>query len=147
MKPVFQTKFALGKGDCLNAAIASVLERPLDDIPYLAGAEDGRWFERLYAWCKAEQIGLMCLQPGDTTAFIMANFYCVLIHEVIGVPEENHAVVGYVQRGPSPDGQFEWTCQEVHDPNRGRHKLGELVHIIVLIPAPAAQPQERAMAG
>lgn len=138
MKQVFQTKFGRGLGDCLNAAIASVLERPLAGIPYFAAAEDGLWFERLYAWCKAENIGLMCLSPGDTKAFVMANFYCVLIHEVVGEPE-NHAVVGYVERGPSKDGEFEWVCREVHDPNRGRNKLGELIHIIALIPAPRAK--------
>lgn len=33
MKPVFQDKFGYGKGNCLAACIASILEVPLSDIP------------------------------------------------------------------------------------------------------------------
>jgi hypothetical protein len=35
-------------GNCLQAAVASLLDLPLDDVPHFA--EHGDWLERLVAW-------------------------------------------------------------------------------------------------
>jgi hypothetical protein len=56
--PVQQTKFGAGNGNCLLAAVASVLERPLEEIPDFNLSGCG-WFEDLYEWCLNEGIGLI----------------------------------------------------------------------------------------
>lgn len=134
-KRVYQTKFALGKGDCLNAAVASVLCRELNEIPDFAAAGDSGWFERLYEWGKSQGIGVMCLTPPISDNVLVPDGYCIFIHEVVGVKEENHAVVGEIRRVASEEKAWEWEAVEVHDPARGRHKLGKLEHIILLIPS------------
>lgn len=65
MKPVLQTKFAskdeegkwLARGNCLQAAVASIFELDLDDVPYfdMAAADDG-WWTALWIWLRARNI-------------------------------------------------------------------------------------------
>lgn len=43
MIPVFQTKFGHPDGNCGSAAVASILELPISEVPDLKG-EDGGWF-------------------------------------------------------------------------------------------------------
>lgn len=51
MKPVDQTKFGHGEGNCFAAAIASVLELPIDLVPGVTPDEAwGSYMERLRAW-------------------------------------------------------------------------------------------------
>lgn len=44
MKPVFQSQFGKDHGNCLSAAIASVLEIPLSDVPNFAELRKGSGF-------------------------------------------------------------------------------------------------------
>ena len=44
MKPVNQTIISKGAGNCMSAAIASLLELRLEDVPYFRGMEDDKWF-------------------------------------------------------------------------------------------------------
>lgn len=58
MKPVDQTIFALPLGNCLQAAIASVLELPLEAVPNFNEAGD-EWYPRLYDWCADHGFGVI----------------------------------------------------------------------------------------
>ena len=49
MTPVDQTKFGPQKGDCMSAAVASILEVPLEDVPNLCG---DRWLQKLQRWLR-----------------------------------------------------------------------------------------------
>lgn len=42
MKPVDQTTFGFPGGNCFSACIASLLEMPLDDVPYFM---HGDWYD------------------------------------------------------------------------------------------------------
>lgn len=44
MKPVFQTVIHRGLGDCFTAAIASLLELTLDEVPYFRVFDEEDWF-------------------------------------------------------------------------------------------------------
>lgn len=49
MKPVDQTRFGVGEGNCFSACVASLLEIDLDDVPFFMGADN--WDEALLEWC------------------------------------------------------------------------------------------------
>ena len=141
MMPVMQTKFGRGQGNCLLAAVASILHRPLEAIPDFAVSGCG-WFEDLYEWCLNERIGLLCCDPKDFEHSIFLNAYCIGIFEVRGVPDEDHAVVmkcARVEVG-HPDQKdaltcWKWTADTVHNPNpQKNYELGDLVHLLFLIP-------------
>jgi len=83
MKPVDQTKFVPDPrsdecGNCMQAAYASILELPLDEVPHFAATpgENGEWFDAVLTWCAArgyavvqseEPIpGVLCLMSGKS---------------------------------------------------------------------------------
>lgn len=97
MIPVMQTKFGRGQGNCLLAAVASILHRPLESIPDFSVSGCG-WFEDLYEWCLNENIGLLCSDPKDFEHSIFVNAHAIGIFRVVGSPNENHAVILKCQR-------------------------------------------------
>lgn len=54
MKPVDQTIFGHGKGNCFTACVASLLELPIEDVPYFMG--DCDWLSRFIDWCEARSV-------------------------------------------------------------------------------------------
>ena len=50
MKPVDQTKFGPVEGNCFSAAVASILEISIDEVPWFM-TNPGQWFEQFSAWC------------------------------------------------------------------------------------------------
>lgn len=142
MIPINQTKFTPGEGDCLLAAIASVLHRPLGSIPNFMESGDGLWFDDLYNWCKKEGIGLIYMSLEHFERSLMVNFHAVLVYEVIGHEQgEHHACVGQAvleQRMRIPEGTaWRWRFDLVHNPNpQMTETLGEILYAIILIPPP-----------
>jgi hypothetical protein len=137
--PVQQTKFGAGNGNCLLAAVASVLERPLEEIPDFNLSGCG-WFEDLYEWCLNEGIGLIKLNPSQQSEVAVFGCYGVVSVKVHG-HDELHAVVAEFERGPNqehPDG-LRWTWEAVHrfDPNPNRLALGEADCILIFVPPPS----------
>ena len=70
MKPVDQTTFGFPGGNCFSACVASLLELPIDEVPYFMGdsLEDdgGAWFERFLAWLKPRNLYAVCFKLGDS---------------------------------------------------------------------------------
>ena len=174
-----QTKFGKGEGNCLLAAVASVLRRPLESIPDFSMSGCG-WFDELYEWCLNENIALLCCDPKDFEHSIFVNAYGIGIFRVVGIEDENHAVVMKCQRkeiavrehnakrptieemealldaepttpvhirGDGTVVSWEWSADIVHNPNPSKdYKLGDLVHLIFLIPSapiPLAKSEEQ----
>jgi hypothetical protein len=143
MIKVMQSKFGKGQGNCLLAAVASVLHRSLESIPDFSLSGCG-WFEDLYEWCLNENIGLLCADPKDFEHSIFLNAHAIGIFSVVGIEDENHAVVMKCSRQEqgSPDSKdalssWFWQADIVHDPNpQDNYRLGDLVHLIFLIPEP-----------
>lgn len=90
MKPVDQNKFGVPGGNCFSACVATILEIPLQEVPYfmsddLAGRE---WIAKLGAWLRPRGLYPMILS---------ANAKVPGIHIVHGGSprgEGTHAVVG-----------------------------------------------------
>lgn len=66
MKPVDQTTFGFPGGNCFSACVASLLEIPIDEVPYFMGdhLEDdgGAWFERFNAWLRERGWWSVCFK-------------------------------------------------------------------------------------
>ena len=134
MHRVAQTKFGAGLGNCLQAAIASILERKLDTVPDFA-TEDTGWFQRLYVWCMQEGLGLLLINPHDLPRCALLNCHALLIYSVAG-HADNHAVVGRCMLVPEAGDGEEWCWQTevVWDPNPQTKKLENLLDIVVFLP-------------
>jgi hypothetical protein len=108
MRPIRQTETVLGRGNCLAACIASLLDLSIEDVPNFRTAED-QW-GALQAWLSDR--GLCAIRVAAQPSLIssMPPQYCILtgpsprnpvLHAVIGLWEgERTAMV----HDPHPDG-------------------------------------------
>lgn len=62
MKPVFQTKFGKGVGNCFQAAIASLLELPFNEVPDFCNLfEEGEYYYQFTKWLHTKGMSAVCL--------------------------------------------------------------------------------------
>lgn len=59
MKPVMQTVFGEGKGNCFAACLASILELPIEAVPNFMAEHRSDWFGALNRWLAGT--GLRCV--------------------------------------------------------------------------------------
>jgi len=108
VRPITQTSDGIGKGNCLQAALASVLELPLDEVPHSVVWPDEEWFERLNAWL-SQRLGLVLISVSAEGWKIPESIFHIISGSTPGTGVA-HAVVG---RG----GQI------VHDPHEAKPGL------------------------
>jgi len=110
LKPIDQDIFGNLKGNCFQAAVASILELPLEDVPHVMIHDD--WDVRLHEWLS------------------QFNLWTVAVDAKIA-KEYNHIPAGYhLISGQSPRGDFWHTVvgyqgEMVHDPHPSRDGLTE----------------------
>ncbi len=111
MRPVDQTVFTVPGGNCFSACVASVLEMPLDAVPYFMGdfkEEPDAWWGRFTGW----------LEP---LGFWPINFACP--------PDGDwHPKGFYILSAGSPRGEWDHSVvargrEIVHDPHPSRAGL------------------------
>lgn len=56
MKPVEQANFTPTRGDCFSACVASILEIPLEDVPFFNDPPDASWWDRFKSWLEAREL-------------------------------------------------------------------------------------------
>lgn len=107
MRPVYQTRFGgpeapkEQQGNCLQAALASIFEIPLEEAPDICEADDHNWANMLGAWLKERRLQLV---------FYPANSSPPPGFHLIGGPGPrgmDHVVVGkagQMVHDPAPDG-------------------------------------------
>lgn len=120
MKPVYQTSFGEGKGNCLSAAIASLLEIDTEEVPNFAEYGSGFWRE-VHKWLRDHNMGMFVMTGKP------AYGYCLI---TVKSPrgDFNHALVGF-------------EGEPVHDPYPGgdcEHK--GIVGYSILYPLDPAKP-------
>lgn len=113
MKPVFQTQFAGTQdapsdevGNCYQAAIASLLELELEDVPHFVAMGD-KWWEGTIKWMNERGKGVAWIPVGDgLEANLKPSGYHLMsggsprgdfLHEVV-------ALDGAVAHDPHPSG-------------------------------------------
>jgi hypothetical protein len=108
MIPVFQATLT----DCVSAAIASVLEIPLEDAPQLWEYTGGEWVERLREWAAGRGLGLCYFSLQDRKEWpVLDGFHCIVGGSTPRSTEYLHCVVA---RAETSEGQTR--LHYVHDP-------------------------------
>ncbi len=114
MQAVYQTRRGVG-GNCLQAALASLLELPLDGVPDFMALPDGprTWPVTLGAWLNERGLEGVPVAPHGALRDVldhMAEHYCAEPYLLCGrVGEHGHVVVaagGHVIHDPDPPGSF-----------------------------------------
>lgn len=102
MKPVYQTDLSKETGNCLQAAVASLLELKLEEVPHFILFDDEWWciFQEFFAARNINAIWLPDIQP-------LGSWHIASVRSP-RLPGETHAVVcdpdGNVVHDPHPDG-------------------------------------------
>ena len=134
MIKIYQTKFCgidapIGeRGNCWQAAVASVLELPLTEVPDIQLYDDDRvWFDKFREWLEQYGLGAIGLATGGNIT--LQGYHLIECKSTTLKNGELHVVVGL-------------NGKVVHDPNPNATTLGEVVDYIIftaLDPARAAR--------
>lgn len=127
MKPVDQTTFGVPGGNCFSACVASLLEMPIDDVPYFMGDCDedgggGDWFDRFTEWLRGHGFYPVCLE----------NY----------VPDGLHILSGKSPRHPETQTLHSVVANGaaiVHDPHPSRAGILDRRDVVLLIPLDPAR--------
>lgn len=134
MKPVYQTRYKRGEGNCLPACIASILEVPIESIPDFCSLP-GYWATRLFEWCEKQGLLFLYWDHADNVPLFCNNAYLILSLELEGIKDEHHAVVGKTSRIDCEDG-WQWQTHIIHDPNEyGIPPIKRVVSYILIAPS------------
>jgi len=115
MKPVDQTTFGVPGGNCFSACVASLLELPIEEVPYFMGADD--WCAAFAAWLSPRGFYPVSFNISTVGAWRPEGLF------ILGgqSPRGSHAVVA---RG----------AVVVHDPHPSRDGLLKVEDGTVLVP-------------
>ena len=64
MKKVFQTIVGGPKSNCMQAVVASLFEKELEDIPKFIEIKDGSWFSAMIEFYREHGYEITCFNPG-----------------------------------------------------------------------------------
>jgi len=122
MKPVYQTKFGQGNGNCFQAAVASILELELDDVPDFCNLySDDEWFNEFQKWLN-KHFNAWCLAVNYKSIKNLPEYhppgYVIMVGDSVRV---HHAVV---YKGK----------ELVHDPCKGGGGLVKIDDMFMIIP-------------
>lgn len=117
MKPTDQNKFGVPGGNCFSACIASILELPIQEVPYFMSDDiHGReWIIKLGNWLRPRGLYPMVLSAGAKVPGVH------IIHGQSPRGEGTHAVVGIGE-------------SIVHDPHPSRAGIRSVTERTVLVP-------------
>lgn len=134
MKPIDQTVFGAGKGNCFAACVAAVLELPIEKVPNFCVDFGEEWFAELEKWL--EPFGLaavsFCFDHGRQVSDpeVLSGFFN---------GERSFYVrkdVPLILSGLNPDGVAHSVVLDgttIHDPNPRRRGLASYRDIIALV--------------
>lgn len=122
MKPVFQDRYGIGRGNCVTACVASILECEIADLPEFCDGEGPEWFDRLYDYCHRNGMFLIHWKHDESVPLICCDAYVIMEVSLEGITTENHAIVGKTYRECTSirsDGSkvWQWATEIVHDPS------------------------------
>jgi len=123
MRPVDQTTFG-GEGNCVSACIASILEAPIEEVPFFFGPPDVGWL-RAHTWLWRR--GLHLLQVDTRADWIVCGYMVLEGPSPRGL---GHAVVGYAG-------------VMTHDPHPSRGGLVSVESARVLVPLDIAAYRQK----
>ena len=135
LKPVDQTETDPGRGNCLTACLASIMDLGIDEVPYFRVYDD--WWELLQEWLRGHGLFAIRVSACPDEVFPTPDVHCILTglsprNSVIVTdpdptkpsPIVQHSVVG-IWRGKD-------TCM-VHDPHPDRTGLAGPVDFVTFL--------------
>ena len=128
MTPIFQRNGY----DCLSAAVASVLDLKLEDVPDWSELVGVEWVRAVFSWAISRGLGVCYFDMRERKAWpILANHYAVLSGKTHRSEKYHHAVVvKATQNLEAQETRLDW----VHDPMPGGDFISEPDHILFFIP-------------
>lgn len=69
VKPVDQTTFGHPGGNCFSACVASLLELPIEDVPYFMDEAKGKWHEQFDAWLAPRGLYALHFEVPDRSVY------------------------------------------------------------------------------
>ena len=119
MIPVDQTTFGFPGGNCFSACVASLLECPIDGVPYFMGST--RWWEDFERW------------------LLPLGYYPILVPiDGTWAPPGLHILSGTSDRG-ARHSVVARGREIVHDPHPDRSGLATRDRTIVIVPLDPAE--------
>jgi len=122
MKKVYQTKFGGldtpidERGNCFQAAVASILEIPIEESINIQDWNGTEWFDKFREWL--EQFGLSTIGLATDGNITIQGYHLIECESTTLNNGELHVVVGLNQ-------------EVVHDPNPNATTIGKVVDYIV----------------
>jgi hypothetical protein len=137
MKPVYQDIFPIPgndlRGNCFQAAVASILELPLEEVPHFCQHDD--WEVRLDRWLADRGLAHVEVKTDTEEACIYPipeGVHCILSGTTPRHPTRLHAV-NAITRGGGVTWEF------THDPHPDRSFLNKVTMIMFLVPLDPAK--------
>jgi len=106
MNPVYQTIFGGKEGNCFQAALASIMELPLKDVPHFMLYDEANWWEKYEKWAKQFGLQPIGIVPGGE--WKPRGWHLILGGSPRG--EFDHCIVGFAGKpvhDPYPNGKCE----------------------------------------
>lgn len=123
MIKVYQTRFGSDdvpveeRGNCFQAAVASILELPLEVVPNIQEYNERRnWYDVFSGWLEQYGFGLLCFPVGGSG--IIQGYHLMSCKSTTLGEGYGHVVVGFNQKA-------------VHDPNPNAKTIGEVEDYLV----------------
>lgn len=124
MIPVTQTKLhdpPRQNGNCLAAALASILELPIEAIPEFEDMKKSEWWDELKSWLKIRGMYIINFD-GENIQFLLDNFDMYFI------------VSGTSPRGDCNHSVIYKGNKMVHDPHPSGNGVTEIKEVDVIVP-------------
>jgi hypothetical protein len=125
MTPVYQTVQG-PKGNCLQAAIASLLDLPLGGVPDFPEIDEVNWVYNMVGWANSRGYGVLYTEApgkGEALPLFINETYAIGVFDCIPDADGNvrytdpHAVVIRFGGQIKEDRTWEWGIIPVFDPN------------------------------
>lgn len=119
MKRVYMNVFGKGAANCLQASVASLIERDLSDLPNFS--EYGKaWHQKTVAWLTSHGWGTIWVPSDAIKSLIVSDCLCIAIFDT--GTHEDHAKIGLWRSWfdvQTESGEIAWrySVDEVFDPN------------------------------
>ena len=132
MKEVYQTKFGgidapiEERGNCWQAAVASVLELKLEDAfdirQYDQGKEGSKWLEDFNEWLEKYNLGCVCIEVKrkELPSTLPLGYHIAEVTSTTLTKGETHIIVIH-------------NYEPSHDPNPKAEGIGDLIAIYLFV--------------
>lgn len=140
MKPVEQTEYGKGKGNCFSACVASILEIGIEDVPHFCEENKGTWFVDCAEWLTTKGYGCINIGWEEASNFFPINCWLIVCgdswygskHAVIGKPN----IKNYKLLTEEETVKFNYEIELVWDPDQRKPLtalgLKEIEYLIII---------------